>query len=75
MGAFDEMAFRLQGLWQVTDNLTALGMYQRRDLDGTASLFRANVFTTGSNNLNSNYDRDTVFYDDGLGNPQDIAPF
>ena len=42
-----------------------------RDYDGTSSIFRANVVTPGSNTLNANYDRDTVFFDEGNNNPQE----
>jgi iron complex outermembrane receptor protein len=34
-----------------------------RELDGTASVFRANILTKGSNDLNQNFDRDAVYYD------------
>jgi iron complex outermembrane receptor protein len=40
-------------------------------MEGTSSIFRANVFDTGSNRLNQNYDRDTVYYDGGDNNPQE----
>ncbi len=46
-----------------------------RELEGTASIFRANVFDKGSNDLNENYDRDTVWYDGNLnGNGADNNP-
>ena len=46
-----------------------------RDIDGTASIFRANVLGPGSNGLNSNYDRDSVSYDEGGNNPQSAEGF
>jgi len=70
LGDFEESAIRLQFDWQITDQLSALLSYQYRDLDGTSSIFRANVFTQGSNALNQNYDRDVVYYDGGDNNPQ-----
>lgn len=70
MGGFQETAGRLQFLWTVGDNFTALLSAQARKLKGTASIFRANVFDTGSNKLNQNYDRDKVYYDGGDNNPQ-----
>jgi iron complex outermembrane receptor protein len=70
LGEFEESAIRLQFDWQVTDRLSALLSYQYRDLDGTSSIFRANVFTSGSSALNQNYDRDVVYYDGGDNNPQ-----
>jgi iron complex outermembrane receptor protein len=70
LGQYDENAGRLQVLWTPTDRFTALLSYQLRNLDGTSSIFRANVFTTGSNSLNQNYDRDVVYYNEGDNNPQ-----
>jgi len=70
LGEFQESAIRLQFDWQVTDRMSALLSYQYRDLDGTSSIFRANVFTTGSAALNQNYDRKVVYYDEGDNNPQ-----
>lgn len=69
-GAYDEKAGRFQLQWTPTDRFSALLSYQLRNLDGTSSIFRANVFDTGSNALNQNYDRETVYYDAGDGNPQ-----
>ncbi|WP_335661087.1 TonB-dependent receptor [Erythrobacter litoralis] len=46
-----------------------------RDLDGSSTFFRANVLSPGSNELNQNYDRDTVFYDAGGGNPAEYNQF
>ncbi|WP_224784607.1 TonB-dependent receptor [Marinihelvus fidelis] len=69
MGGYTEKAARLQLQWE-SDSFRALLMAQGRDLDGTASIFRANVFDTGSNDLNQNYDRDQVWYDGGDNNPQ-----
>ncbi len=70
LGEYADAAFRLQALWEPTDRFSALLSYQNRALDGTSSIFRANVFTTGSADLNQNYDRDTVYYDGGDNNPQ-----
>ncbi len=70
LGSYDESAGRLQVLWTPTDRFSALLSQQNRSLDGTSSIFRANVFTTGSNSLNQNYDREVVYYDGGDNNPQ-----
>jgi len=70
MGEFTEIAGRVQLMWTPSENFTALFLAQARDLEGTSSIFRANVFDTGSNKLNQNYDRDTVYYDGGDNNPQ-----
>ena len=71
MGELQENAARAQLLWTPTDNFSALLLWQGRDLDGnTASFFRANVLTKGSNSLNENYQRENVFYNGGGNNPQ-----
>jgi len=68
MGAHNIFAGRVQLLWTPTENFTAWVMHQRTDGESTTSFFRANVFDKGSNSLNSNYDRDTVWFDGGDGN-------
>jgi iron complex outermembrane receptor protein len=70
MGGFDEYAYRAQLLIEPSDNFSALLNIHGRDIDGTASIFRANVLGPGSNGFNSNYDRDSVSYDEGNNNPQ-----
>lgn len=70
MGGFDEFAYRAQLLLEPSDTFSALLNIHGRDIDGTASIFRANVLGPGSNDFNSNFDRDTVFYDGGNNNPQ-----
>ncbi|WP_026374834.1 TonB-dependent receptor [Aestuariibacter salexigens] len=70
MGGYDEKAYRAQLLWEPSSDFSALLNVHGRDLDGTASIFRANIFDTGSNNLNQNYDRDVVYYDSTDNNPQ-----
>lgn len=69
LGGFHENAFRAQFLYEQS-GFSALLNVHGRDLDGTSSVFRANVFTQGSNKLNENYDRDTVYYNDGDNNFQ-----
>ncbi|MEX2122859.1 MAG: TonB-dependent receptor [Woeseia sp.] len=72
MGGFNENAFRLQLLALSGDSFTALFNLHGRDLNnGTASVFQANVLTSGSNNLNENFFRDRVFFDGGDNNPQE----
>ncbi|WP_233079505.1 TonB-dependent receptor [Rheinheimera soli] len=73
-GGHDEKAGRLQFLYD-TDDFSALLNVHGRKLDGTSSLFRRNVLTPGSNELNENYDRDTVYYDAGDGNFQKYDNF
>lgn len=72
LGGFSENAFRLQLLAQPTDAFSALFNVHGRNLsNGTASVFRANILTTGSNSLNDNFDRDRVLFDGGDNNPQE----
>ncbi|MFK7831327.1 MAG: TonB-dependent receptor [Congregibacter sp.] len=68
LGGYDIGAARVQLQWTPTDDLTLWLMHQRQDSESTTSLFRANVLSQGSNKLNSNFDRDTVFFDGGDNN-------
>ena len=70
MGGYDEFAIRGQLLWTPTENLDVLLSAHNRSLDGTAAIFRANILTAGSNKINGNFDRDSVFYNGGANNPQ-----
>ncbi len=70
LGGYDEIAGRLQLAFQPTDQLDILLNLHGRDLDGTSAIFRANVLGPGSNDLNANYDRDRVTFNQGGGNPQ-----
>ena len=73
MGGFDIFAIRFQALFTPSDDFSVLFLHQRQDQDGnSASLFRANTLSQGSNELNNNYDRDTVFFDGGNNNPAGI---
>ncbi len=80
-GGFDEKAYRLQVLFTPSEDLSVLVNLHGRDLDGTASVFRANALTRGSNDLNANYDRESVYYDANLlgigfdNNPQAYEGF
>lgn len=71
LGGFNELAWRVQLEVAPSDRFSALINLHGRDNDGTASIFRANIVTPGSNALNANYDRDTVFFDEGNNNPQE----
>lgn len=70
LGGFDDIAGRVHVLWKPDSRLSVLATLQGRRLDGTGTLNRANVLTTGSNRLNDRYRRDRVYYDGGLNNPQ-----
>ena len=76
MGGFDIFAGRAQLLWTPSDDFSASLLYQHQDQGGNASsLFRANVFDRGSNELNENYKRDTVWFDGGANNPSRVKSF
>ncbi|MEQ5787108.1 TonB-dependent receptor [Erythrobacter sp. NFXS35] len=68
LGGFSDFAIRGQLLFTPGDRTTILASLNYRDLDGSSTFFRANVLGPGNNDLNENYDRDTVFYDAGGGN-------
>ena len=72
LGGFEDNAVKGFLQWDATDSLSFLLGGHYRDLDGTSSIFRANIFNPGSNSLNENYDRDTVYWDGGGGNPAKI---
>jgi len=70
LGGFEEKAGRVQVLLEPSDNLDMLFNFHIRAIDGTSALFRANVFTKGSNDLNENFDRKKVYFSDEHNNPQ-----
>jgi iron complex outermembrane receptor protein len=70
LGDYDDLAGRVQVLFEPTPNFSALLNVHGRTYDGTSTLFRANVLSAGSNELNSNFDRDTVSYNGGGNNRQ-----
>ena len=56
MGGFDIFAIRFQALFTPSDDFSMLFLHQRQDQDGnSASLFRANTLSQGSNDLNDNF--------------------
>lgn len=75
LGGFDEFAGRFQLLLTPTENFSILGSAQFRTLDATSTLFRANALGPNNNELNENYDRDTVWYDAGGGNKAEYDAF
>lgn len=60
---FEEMAARLQLLYENGDGFEALFNVHARDLGGTARLFRANIFQKGTNDFVPGFDRDKVTID------------
>jgi len=70
MGGYDETAARLQLLFTPSEELDVLLNVHARSFKGTSTLFRANILSTGSNELNGNFDRGTVAFNEGDNNPQ-----
>jgi iron complex outermembrane receptor protein len=60
---FEDYAARVQVLVKASDDFDVLLAGQFRKLDGTARVFRANVFTRGQAGLNSNFNRYRVSTD------------
>jgi iron complex outermembrane receptor protein len=71
IGEIEEIATKGFLAWQPTEKLDVLVGAHYRDLQGTSAIFRANVLTTGQDDFNNNYDRETVSFDGGGGNPQE----
>ena len=72
-GGHREWAGRAQLLWEPSDNSSFWLMHQRWRLDGhSATAFRANILSRGSNKLNDNYRRGTVHFQGGGGNPAEV---
>lgn len=70
LGGFHETAGRAQLLYTPTERFTALVNAHARDLEGTSAVFRANVLGPGSSDLNQNYNRDVVSFNEGGDNRQ-----
>jgi iron complex outermembrane recepter protein len=69
-GRYDEVAARAQLLFTPSEAFSALANVHYRRLDGygAAAVFRANILGPGTNKLNDNFARDTVWLDAGGGN-------
>ena len=72
---FELTSGRAQFLLEPTDTLDLLLNVHALTNEGSARVFRANVFDVGSPGLGTNFDRNNVFFDGGGGNPltQDSA--
>jgi iron complex outermembrane receptor protein len=70
LGGYTTTAFRLQLLWEPGDRFSGLLKVHGWDVDGTARIFRANIFDQGSSGLTSGFRQDQVWHD-GM-NSQDI---
>ncbi len=68
LGGHEEKAWRAQLQYEPSDNFRALFNLHGRDFEGTASVFRANIVGP-TNELNDNFDRNVVLFDEGDNNP------
>ncbi|MEM6857615.1 MAG: TonB-dependent receptor [Pseudomonadota bacterium] len=83
LGGYSDLAVRGQLLLTPDEEkrFSMLASINFRDLQGTSTIFRANVLgptaaqPNNTNGLNDNYDRDTVFFDGGGGNPSEYQQF
>lgn len=66
---FDTTAVRAQLLYESEADFTALLNLHGLSNEGSARLFRAGILTTGERGLNDAFDRNTVYFDGGAGNP------
>lgn len=60
---YDDSAARLQLLFKPNEDVEALFNAHVRRLNGTARLFRANLFDQGSNKIAAGFDEDSVYTD------------
>lgn len=67
---YNDRALRLQALFKPNDDFEALFNVHGRGLNGTARLFRANIFEPGTNNFAAGFRPDTVFFDADSVNQQ-----
>ncbi len=63
LGGYSTEAFRLQFLWQPSENFSALLNTHGWHVNGTARIFRANIIQQGSNNFTPGFAQDTVYQD------------
>lgn len=72
---FQTTAARAQLLFESPKDFTALLNLHGLSNEGSARLFRAGILTQGQRGLNRDFDRNTVYFDGGAGNPftQDSA--
>ncbi|MEO0465108.1 MAG: TonB-dependent receptor [Pseudomonadota bacterium] len=66
---FEVTSGRFQALFKPTETLNILLNVHALSNEGSARLFRGNAIQQGQNGVADNFDRDTVFFDGGAGNP------
>lgn len=72
LGGFDELAGRVQLLWEPTEDFSALFNYRFRNTSADARLFRANIIEPGTNDLVADFDFETIFQDAASRNQQEV---
>lgn len=72
---FEVTSGRAQLLFEPTETLDVLLNVHALTNEGSARVFRGNIIDQGQRGLGRNFDRETVFFDGGAGNPltQDSA--
>ncbi|WP_371379149.1 TonB-dependent receptor [Thalassotalea aquiviva] len=71
LGGYTDEAYRVQFLYEQGD-FSGLFNYHSRELDGKPVTFYANAFKEGSNELASDFDRDTVYHDSAARATQQV---
>ena len=66
---FEVTSGRFQALFKPTETLNVLLNIHALENEGSARLFRGNAIQQGQNGVADNFDRETVFFDGGDGNP------
>jgi len=62
-GGYDEMAIRAQLLWTPTEHFSALLNFHHMHLNGTPQIFRANIITSGTDNIIPGFQRNVIYQD------------
>ena len=63
LGGYNDFAGRVQILFKPSDEFSALVNFHGRSLDGSSTLFRANIITPGSNKLIPGFDPGEIYTD------------
>ena len=63
LGGYNDFAGRVQILFKPSDEFSALVNFHGRSLDGSSTLFRANIITPGSNKLVPGFDPGEIYTD------------
>lgn len=75
LGGFSSIALRTHLLFEPSSDFSSLLTAQYQRLKGTSTLFRANILSPGSNELNDNFNRFEVAFDGGRNNTSNTEIF